>query len=247
MATPQQQQQQQQARQLRAALVANQLPPPTTTWLLAVINDHNHHHQQQPQQRTTPAPTLLAAATARLLAADLTAPGLLDAAATPSGPATAAAGTTTESRFVFPAHLVSKAATATQETRLPHDVVVQVRDVENLAQSRWQQVQALEAIARGEQTRGRTVVRLPVGGGDDDDGGGDGEQERLEEGRRPPGAAAAGTTTTTTGNPTHRLVLEDAAGQSLYALELVRCPLHAAWVDTRLARLRAAAQDAAAG
>ncbi|KJZ76760.1 hypothetical protein HIM_03637 [Hirsutella minnesotensis 3608] len=43
---------------------------------------------------------------------------------------------------------------------LPRDVHVQVLDVENLSLSRWEQIEELEEVARGERTRGRQVIRV---------------------------------------------------------------------------------------
>jgi RecQ-mediated genome instability protein 1 len=78
-----------------------------------------------------------------------------------------------------------------------------VLDVENLSRSRWEQVEELEALERGEGTRGREVVRVeatPAGGNEDVGvvvaGGGD--------------------------KATHRLVLQDCAGQRVFAVELGR-------------------------
>lgn len=98
---------------------------------------------------------------------------------------------------------------------LPHDIILQVVDIENISRSRWEQVEELEAIARGEQTRGREVIRLPMGGeggdSDDDDdgnagarGGGLGGENDGEASRKP---------------ATHKLVLQDCRGQRVCALE----------------------------
>ncbi len=179
-----------QALQIRSALAAEQLPPPSEAWLRSVLA------HMPPAAGTTALPTLVARAKQRLLAADLTMPGLFDGGVA-----------------VFPRALLGPAAVADarQDARLPHDVVVQVRDVENLAQSRWQQVEALEAVERGEQKRGREVIRVV--------------RSEDPEGGSPAAAAAAGAASTSApATATHRLVLQDAAGQALFALELVRNP-----------------------
>ncbi|ATY64698.1 mediated genome instability Rmi1 [Cordyceps militaris] len=154
------------AEQLRASLAAQQLPPASASFLQTLI-----------AARTPPPPraSLLATARARLLACDLCDGGILDAAAMASLPAAAAdPGTTT--------------------TTLPRAVYVQVVDAENLSLSRWEQVEALEAAARG--TRGRQVV----------------DDEALAA------AAAAGK------NAVHRLVLQDCTGRTVYAVETARMP-----------------------
>ncbi|CAK7208835.1 hypothetical protein SCUCBS95973_000245 [Sporothrix curviconia] len=188
-----------QALQIRSALASEQLPAPGQAWLQTLVA------QQPAQQRTMPA--LVAAAKARLLASDLATPGLFDTASPPP---------------VFPRELLGPSSASLQETRLTHDVVAQVVDLENLSQSRWQQVQALEAIERGEQKRGREIIRVPAGGyggggdGDDDDD----ETDAGTANGRP--AARTASTGTSDASATHRLVLQDAEGQTLFALELAR-------------------------
>ncbi|KIH89061.1 RecQ-mediated genome instability protein 1 [Sporothrix brasiliensis 5110] len=185
-----------QALKIRSALAAEQLPEPSQAWLQSIIT------QQPAQQRSLS--TLVAATKTRLLATDLTASGLFDNESRPA---------------VFPRDLLAASAASVQETRLANDIVVQVVDLENLSQSRWQQVQALEAIERGEQKRGREIIRLPTDGGDgegDDDTGA--ESSRSGPGR-PATAASSGPSDASS---THRLVLQDAAGNTLYALELTR-------------------------
>lgn len=187
-----------QALQIRSALAAEQLPAPSQAWLQTIVA------QQPPQQRSLPA--LVAAAKNRLLSTDLTAPGLFDSSSRPP---------------VFPRELLSSSAASMQETRLAHDVVVQVVDFENLSQSRWQQVQALEAIERGEQKRGREIIRIPTGG---EEGEG-GDETGTESGRPGAGRPTAGGSSTngpSDASATHRLVLQDAAGNTLFALELTR-------------------------
>lgn len=248
-----------QALQIRSALASEQLPAPSQAWLQALVT------QQLPQQRSLPA--LVAAAKSRLLAADLTTPGLFDAASPPPG---------------FPGRLLESSSASVQETRLAHDVVVQVVDLENLSQSRWQQVQALEAVERGEQKRGREIIRVPVGGDDNEDG------EETSSGSRP-SATRTAASGPSDASATHRLVLQDAAGNTLFALELTRIyrisisrlkmgeklllksgtvvargmlllepvnvkflggqieHLHKAWLEGRLQRLREAAQTASGG
>jgi len=124
-------------------------------------------------------------------------------------------------------------AASAKEVRIPRDVHVQVLDVENLSASRWEQVEELEAVARGERTRGRQVVRVTA---DDDDDNSNGvvdgtaasqtqtqttamAQARTANaggGGAAPPAVAAGP------NATHRLVLQDHQGNRIYAVELRR-------------------------
>ncbi|EQB43851.1 RecQ mediated genome instability protein Rmi1 [Colletotrichum gloeosporioides Cg-14] len=155
--------------QIRNALHSQSFPTPSVPWTTTLTS----------RVPTPPLPSLIATAKARLLASDLTTPNLLD----PSSSAT------------FP-----PAATdpQTPETTLPRDVPCQVLDVENLALSRWEQVEELEAVARGEMTTGRRVVRLAAAeeqaeydnvdegaapGRTQGGGGGGGGQRRRSRGR----------------------------------------------------------------
>lgn len=182
------------ASQLRTSLAAQSLPPASTSFLTTLIGS-----------RTPPPPiaSLLATAKARLLACDLTSSSsssssILDAAAVASLPA-------------------DIGSARVEERTLPRDVHVQVVDVENLSLSRWEQVEELEAVARGERTRGREVVRVTA---DDDDGENAiraaGTQSRGGGATQQPAAAGAAR------NAVHRLVLQDSKGRTVYAVEMKR-------------------------
>lgn len=148
-----------------------------------------------------PLPALTATAKARLMATDITNAGVLDATAS-----------------AFPPDLSNPEV---KETRLPRDILVQVLDIDNLTKSKWEQVEELEAIARGEQTRGREVIRLPTAGEEDEEGTvSSASTQIISTGPNlrggPPGSG------TTPKNSTHRLVLQDCTGQKVYGLELKR-------------------------
>jgi len=100
---------------------------------------------------------------------------------------------------------------------LPRDIILQVVDIENISRSRWEQVEELEAIARGEQTRGREVIRLPLAGeeGDSDDDDDDGNA-----GVRGRGVGGDLEAEVTRKPATHKLVLQDCKGQRVCAMEL---------------------------
>jgi RecQ-mediated genome instability protein 1 len=81
---------------------------------------------------------------------------------------------------------------------VPGPVVCQVLDIEDIGNSRWSQVEAIEAKERGETTKGREVVRIV-------------EQENDD-----PSAAVA---------PIHskgpfKLLLQDAKGLKIYAFDI---------------------------
>lgn len=138
----------------------------------------------------------------RLLASDLTTPGLLDPAAAASA-------------LCLPDATANPQA---REARLPRDAYVQVVDIEDLSRSRWDQAEELESVERGERTRGREVIRLlPVGGA----GAEGGEEEVVATPAARQGGDAGGGPSR---NATHRLVLQDCKGQKVFALELTRVP-----------------------
>ncbi|KAF3025082.1 hypothetical protein E8E14_014535 [Neopestalotiopsis sp. 37M] len=183
------------ASQVRSHLQSQGLPAPTAAWIRGVLPNRNP---------MPPLPALAATAKARLMAADITGAGILDASA-----------------GNLPPNVTNQ---ETKELRLPRDVLVQVLDIDNLTKSKWEQVEELEAIARGEQTRGREIIRLPTAGEDEDEGGSvsSGATQVIPAGPNtraggPPGPGGA-----TPKNSTHRLVLQDCKGQKVYGLELKR-------------------------
>ena len=178
--------------QLKAAIISQSLPTPSPSLLTSVTTSRNP---------PPPLPSLIATAKARLLACDLASSTLLD-------PSTASLPLTV-------------ADAQAREARLPRDIHVQVVDVENLSLSRWEQIEELEAVERGERTRGREVVRVTA----EDDGGGRGDNEGSQT-QLPTTStqrrAAAAATTTAGKTATHRLVLQDRNGKRVFALEMQR-------------------------
>ena len=84
-----------------------------------------------------------------------------------------------------------------KDRRLPGSIAVQVLAVENMSKSRWEQIEAIEALERGEGTKGREIIR--VAAAEDDD--------------------SAGAAVQKSGEP-HKLLLQDAAGKRVYGIEL---------------------------
>lgn len=162
---------------LQNALHPTSLPIPSLSWL--------HHNVLPTRHPPPPLASLLATARTRLLALDLTTPDLLDA--------------TYASTHILPRTQINNPE-IDGVCRLTLDVVVQVLDVENLSRSRWEQVEELEALERGEGTRGREVVRV---------------EPTPDEGDVPVVAGGGD-------KATHRLVLQDCAGQRVFAVELGR-------------------------
>ncbi|KAL7813182.1 hypothetical protein V8C44DRAFT_327774 [Trichoderma aethiopicum] len=177
--------------QLRRSILALSLPPPSQTLLTTLTTS-----------RSPPPPiqSLVATAKARLLASDLTSTSLIDPSSTAA----------------FPPDIDSAGVA---EAKLPQNVHVQVLDVENLSASRWEQVEELEAIERGERTRGREVIRVTA---EEDDDGVDGSSSTMQATSTTTTRAGAGGTSSGGANAVHRLVLQDRQGKRVYAVELKR-------------------------
>lgn len=171
--------------QLKTSLASSSFPLPSQTLVTNLLS-------------TTPAPTLprlIALTKSSILTSPITAASLLD----PSVPA-------------FPQNLLSPEV---REGRLPADVLLQIVDIEDLSRSRWDQIEELERVERGEMKRGRAVVRVENEEEDQD-------RERATQSAGGAGAGAAAEARKAGGNATHRVTFRDRAGTHLYGLELVR-------------------------
>lgn len=164
---------------LSTALTSQALPKPNAAWLHSIISG---------QRPSTPFPAILATAKLRLLASDLTLAGLLDLR-TPS----------------LPRDLSDPSV---KSLKLQQDVVVQVLGVEDTSRSRWEQIEAMEAVERGEMTRGREVIRVVP--------------EEADEGNNDPNPARA--PQGLSGGGLHKLVLQDHKGQRVFGIELRSVP-----------------------
>ncbi|KAI8962121.1 hypothetical protein F5Y11DRAFT_323896 [Daldinia sp. FL1419] len=179
--------------QIRSALQNQGLPTPSLTWIQGAMPNRNP---------LPPLPALVATVKTRLLAADLTSPGLWESP-TPA----------------FPSNLGNPEV---KEAKLPRDVLVQVLDIDNISKSKWDQVEELEAIARGEQTRGREIIRLPTGNEEDEESGTASQNVPTATGRNAVVNAKVANAAAASKNATHKLVLQDCKGQKVHGLELKR-------------------------
>jgi len=128
------------------------------------------------QKPTTPVPALTSTASFRLLASDISRSHDRN---------TSAAFPNDVSNVNF------------KERKLQSLVVVQVLAVEDMSKSRWEQIEAIEALERGEGTKGREIIRVvPTEVGDN-----------------------AETGVQKSGGP-HKLLLQDVQGNFVYAIEL---------------------------
>lgn len=165
-------------------LASEGLPKPTETWLQAVIAS---------QRASVPYAAILAIVKLRLLSTDLSAPGVFDNH-TPALPR-------------------NVSDPSVQSLKLSSDIIVQILDVEDLSKSRWEQIEAIEAVERGDMVRGREVIRIIP----EENNEGDDESQ--------PGNARGGglLPVAKTFGP-HRLVLQDCQGQRVYGIEVKSVP-----------------------
>ena len=84
-----------------------------------------------------------------------------------------------------------------QERKLRGDIAFQLLGIEDISKSRWEQIEAIEAIEKGEGTKGREIIRVVATEDDDSTQGG------VQK-----------------GGGVHKLLLQDAAGTMVYGLEL---------------------------
>lgn len=151
----------------------------------------------QTQRASTPLPALLATVKHRLLACNFATDNVL----IPNTPC-------------FPPACSSP---NTKEMTIMGPMPVQVVGIEDISKSRWEQIEAIEAQERGETTRGREVIRVVAD-----------EEGETGQGQA---AAAAGPRANNGNNAgrggsygSHKLVLQDVKGQTVYAFELTKIP-----------------------
>ncbi|KIW89260.1 uncharacterized protein Z519_10113 [Cladophialophora bantiana CBS 173.52] len=151
-----------------------------------------------------PLPALISTAHFRILASDIT---------TTIAPTNAAEA--------FPEGVID---VNVKERRLQGTVIAQVLDVVDVGSSKWSQVEAIERVERGEEVRGREVIRTVDGTGNynEGDAGANGASAPLT------GASTNGTITNSLFANTklsagpHKLLLQDARGTKVPAFELVK-------------------------
>ncbi|KIW75138.1 hypothetical protein Z517_11910 [Fonsecaea pedrosoi CBS 271.37] len=107
-----------------------------------------------------------------------------------------------------------------KERRLPGTVIAQVLDVLDVGNSKWSQVEAIERVERGEEVRGREVIRTVTGLGSDNNNN-DGDALGGVNGTAAPTLSSASKTLSV--GP-HKLLVQDARGTKVLAFELVKVP-----------------------
>lgn len=130
----------------------------------------------------------------------------------------------TASLIARPPHLLPANVSDIQikNTILQGNTPVQVLDIVDTSTSKYTQIEAIERVERGEEVRGREVIRnVAVTDDDGDDSIQGGRTQRT--GHRPSGnASAVGNNTKKGSTGPHKLLLQDAAGTKVWAFELTR-------------------------
>lgn len=107
-----------------------------------------------------------------------------------------------------------------KEVVLTADTPVQVLDIQDISTSKWSQIEAIERVERGEEIRGREVIRNVPGSNDEDATSGEQERPRTNQ--------PSSSTVPQTGNSRkgssgpHKILLQDSAGTKVWAFELSR-------------------------
>lgn len=161
-----------------SALLSAGYPQPSTQWLTSLVSS----------RVVPPLPALIATAKIKLSKLDLLTPHLFDPAAQGS----------------LPPNITNP---ATKERIIKGPLVLQVLEVYDIGRSKWEQIEAIEAIERGEKTKGREIIRdIP---NPDNDEGGD---------------AAFGEAMRGKSSGPHKLLLQDWKGQHIYGMEVSPVP-----------------------
>jgi RecQ-mediated genome instability protein 1 len=168
--------------QLTSDLLTRHHLPVSPIWLSTFL-----HNTRQP---LPPLTALMSTAHFRLLASDFT-----------------SSLSTADSIYLLPADINNA---ETKERKLPGNVPVQLLDVEDIGRSKWSQIEAIERIERGEEVRGREVIRTVPTAIEGDEGSST--------------APAIGAGETGKSNGPHRFILQDAKGTKVVAFELQKIP-----------------------
>ncbi|KAL8805614.1 MAG: hypothetical protein Q9182_001879 [Xanthomendoza sp. 2 TL-2023] len=142
---------------------------PSPQWLTAFMTT---------QKPTTPLPALAQTALFRLLSSDIS-----------------TTLSTTDPQTCLPSDIHN---VNIKERRLPGPIALQLLGIEDMSKSRWEQIEAIEALERGEGTKGREIIRVTATEEENNDSEGVGKR----------------------GGGPHKLTLQDARGNCVYGIEL---------------------------
>ena len=177
--------------QLANSLLTRHDLPVSSPWLSSFLSSRGSN--------TPPLPALTSTAQFRILASDIT---------TSLAPAPPNA---------LPANI---ADVNVKEHRLEGTIIVQVLDVMDIGSSKWSQVEAIERVERGEEVRGREVIRTVDVMGDEDGSGPDPASTTTVNAHANQNAP----TTKKLSSGPHKLLIQDAKGTKVLAFELVNIP-----------------------
>lgn len=162
--------------QIAASLLAKHSLPVSPVWLST--------HLSAPRSGPTPPlPSLTKTVLFRLLASDFT-----------------TSLTKTNPDSLFPVDITDPNI---KERRLSTDIPVQLLSVEDIGSSKWSQIEAIERVERGEEVRGREIVRTVD----------------VDSSAARGGAAGAASAALVTSRGPHKYVLQDAKGVKVVAFE----------------------------
>lgn len=154
------------ASQISVQLTTAKCLTPNQAWLSAFIRT---------QRPTTPLPVLTQTALFRLLASDI------------------ADSLAPDASSCFPSDIHNAGV---KERQVKGPVVAQVLAVEDMSRSRWEQIEAIESLERGEGTKGREIIRI-----------------------LPPEQNAEDNAALISGGGPHKLLMQDAKGTKVYGIE----------------------------
>lgn len=159
------------------SLVQLGYPKPSQQWLQSLVS----------VRVVPPLPALIATAKIKLSKWDLLTPGLFSADSPP------------------PSYLPPNVAQPDKkELVIRGPIVLQVLEVYDIGKSKWEQIEAIESIERGEKTKGREIIRaIP--------------SEDAENGED---AFAASVAQNKGNNGPHKLLLQDYKGTQMYGTEV---------------------------
>ena len=180
------------ASRLKSELIVRYSLSPSDQWLNSFLASiHN---------LSVPLPALTSTANFRLLTTDIR------------------TSLTAGGDHVFPSSLGD---VNTKEAILAVDAPVQVLDIQDTSTSKWSQIEAIERFERGEEIRGREVIRnVPGATGDDESS--HGEHDQTSTARPGPFASNQIGTSEKGSTGPHKLLLQDAAGTKMWAFEVER-------------------------
>ena len=166
--------------QLRAELQNRWRLCPTDQWLREFITKYRNPSH--------PLPALASTANFRLLASDFT------------------TSLSTQTGQSFPR---DSGDINTKELIISTDIPVQILDIVDTGTSRWAQIEGIERVERGEEIRGREVIRNVPGANDENDP----NQNPRDNNQTPSKKGSTGP---------QKVLLQDTSGGKIWAFELSR-------------------------